>query len=133
VESSNLSLYKATFTETNGGSGELRPHGALRRRIGEFIVNNIRVENLSPSTTEQDVRTLFDQHGGVRRSKLMTDRWTGLSRGFGFVQMKTDAAAQAAIAAINGTDLKGKIVKVKEARLQLRRLPAVATNSKPKA
>ena len=96
-------------------------------------MNNIRVENLSPSTTEQDVRTLFDKHGRVTRSKLMTDRWTGLSRGFGFVQMKTDAAAQGAIAALNGTDLKGKIMRVKEARVQLRRLPAVATNPKPKA
>lgn len=96
-------------------------------------MNNIRVENLGPSTTEQDVRALFDQHGKVRRSKLMTDRWTGLSRGFGFVQMKTDAAAQAAIAAINGTDLKGKIMRVKGARLQLRRLPTAGAHSRPEA
>lgn len=46
--------------------------------------------------------------------------------------MNTDADAQAAIAAIDGTDLKGKVMRVKEARLQLRRLPAGATDSKPK-
>ena len=95
-------------------------------------MNNIRVENLGPTTTEQDVRELFHKHGGVKRSKLMTDRWTGLSRGFGFVQMSKDAAAQEAIAAINGTDLKGKVVRVREARPQLRRVPEIDTNSKPK-
>ena len=57
----------------------------------------------------------------VRRSKLMTDRWTGLSRGFGFIQMKTDAQAEEAIVALNGTNLNGKILKVNHARPQLHR------------
>jgi RNA recognition motif-containing protein len=74
-----------------------------------------------PKVTEKDTRSLFERHGAVQCSKLMTDRWTGLSRGFGFIQMKTDAQAEGAIVALNGTDLNGKILKVNPARLQLHR------------
>jgi RNA recognition motif-containing protein len=84
-------------------------------------VNNILVGNLLRNVTEQDIRSRFAKHGTVRRSKLMTDRWTGLSRGFGFIQMKTDAEAENAIVALNGTDLNGKVLKVNHARLQLHR------------
>jgi RNA recognition motif-containing protein len=52
---------------------------------------------------------------------MMTDRWTGLSRGFGFIQMKTDAEAEKAIVVLNGTDLKGKVLRVNQARPQLHR------------
>ena len=85
------------------------------------IVNNILIGNLMPRVTEQEIRSLFERHGAVHRSKLMTDRWTGLSRGFGFIQMKTDAQAEDAIVALNGTDLDGKVLKVNPARLQLHR------------
>ena len=84
-------------------------------------MNNILVGNLSPKVSEQDIRSLFERHGAVRRSKMMTDRWTGLSRGFGFIQMKTDAEAEEAIIALNGADLNGKTLKVNQARLQLHR------------
>ena len=84
-------------------------------------MNNILVGNLSPSITERDIRPLFEKHGGVQRFKLMTDRWTGLSRGFGFIQMKIDAAAPVAIGALDGADLNGKSLKVREARPQLHR------------
>lgn len=84
-------------------------------------MNNILVGNLNPNVTEQDIRPLFERHGVVRRFKMMTDRWTGLSRGFGFVQMKTDAEAGNAIVALNGTDLNGKVLKVNQARPQLHR------------
>lgn len=84
-------------------------------------MNNILVGNLSPNVTEQDIRSIFEKHGAVRRSKMMTDRWTGLSRCFGFVEMKTDAQAAEAIAALNGTDLNGKALKVNHARPQLHR------------
>ena len=84
-------------------------------------MNNILVGNLSLSVTEQDIRSLFDRQGVVRRCKMMTDRWTGLSRGFGFIQMKTDVEAAEAIVALNGTDLEGKILKVNQARPQLHR------------
>jgi RNA recognition motif-containing protein len=84
-------------------------------------MNNILVGNLSPNVTEQDVRPLFEKHGAVARFKMMTDRWTGLSRGFGFIQMKTDAEAEQAIVALNGTDLNGKALKVNPARPQVHR------------
>lgn len=84
-------------------------------------MNNILVGNLSPGVTEQDVRPLFEKYGSVQRFKMMADRWTGLSRGFGFLQMKTDAAAEEAIVALNGTDLNGKAMKVNQARPQLYR------------
>ena len=84
-------------------------------------MNNILVGNLGPTVTEQDIRSLLEKHGAVQRFKLMTDRSTGLSRGFGFIQMKTDAEAEEAIGALNGTDLNGTTLKVNEARLQLHR------------
>lgn len=84
-------------------------------------MNNILVGNLMPNVTEQDIRSLFERHGTVQRSKLMTDRWTGLSRTFGFIQMKTDTEAEEAIVALNGTDLNGKVLQVNHARLQLHR------------
>ena len=84
-------------------------------------MNNILVGNLMPNVTEEDIRSRFEQHGTVQRFKMMTDRWTGLPRGFGFVQMKTDAEASEAIAALNGTDLNGKVLKVNHARPQLHR------------
>ena len=84
-------------------------------------MNNILVGNLNPNVTEQDIRSLFETHGAVQRSKMMVDRWTGLSRGFGFIQMKTDAEAEKAIVVLNGTDLNGKVLKVNQARPQLHR------------
>jgi RNA recognition motif-containing protein len=86
-----------------------------------IIVNNILVGNLNPNVTELDIRSIFEKHGTVRRSKMMTDRWTGLSRGFGFIEMKTDAQAEEAVIALNGTDLNGKVLKVNQARPQLHR------------
>ncbi|HEV3199157.1 MAG TPA: RNA-binding protein [Bryobacteraceae bacterium] len=84
-------------------------------------MNNILVGNLNPNVTEQDIRSLFEPLGAIQRSKMMTDRWTGLSRGFGFIQMETDADAEKAIVVLNGTDLKGKVLKVNPARPQLHR------------
>jgi len=84
-------------------------------------VNNILVGNLALNITERDIRSLFEKHGAIQRFKMMTDRWTGLPRGFGFIQMKTDAAAEEAIAALNGSDLQGKVLKVNQARPQLHR------------
>lgn len=84
-------------------------------------MNNILVGNLALNITERDIRSLFEKHGAIQRFKMMTDRWTGLPRGFGFIQMKTDAAAEEAIAALNGSDLQGKVLKVNQARPQLHR------------
>ncbi len=84
-------------------------------------MNNILIENLSPSVTEQEIRSILEKHGTIRRFKMMTDRWTGLSRGFGFVQMMNDPEAEQAITALDGTNLNGKALKVTHARPQLHR------------
>ena len=84
-------------------------------------MNNILIGNLSPEVSERDIRPLFESHGAVQRFKLMTDRRTGQPKGFGFIQMKTDTAAELAIVALNGTDLNGKALKVIHARPQLHR------------
>ena len=84
-------------------------------------LNNILIGNLDPNVTEQDIRPLFERHGEIQRFKMMTDRGTGQSRGFGFVQMKTDAEAEQAIVALNGVDLNGKVLTVNPARPQLHR------------
>jgi len=85
------------------------------------IVNNIRIGNLDPDVTERNIRSIFAQHGAIERFKMMTDRATGLPRGFGFVQMANDADAEKAIVALNGTECNGKALKVHPARPQLHR------------
>jgi len=86
-------------------------------------VNNILVGNLSPNATEQDIRSIFEQHGTVQRFKMMTDFKTDQPRGFAFVQMSNDTEAERAIAAVDGTELSGRPIKVRPARPQLHRRP----------
>lgn len=83
----------------------------------EVEVNQkIYVGNLSYSTTDQDFHELFAQHGGVESASVVTDRYTGRSRGFGFVEMTSSEEAQKAITALNGTDFQGRNLVVNEAR-----------------
>ncbi len=84
-------------------------------------MNNILVGNLSPSATEQDIRSVFEQHGTVERFKMMIDFKTDQPKGFAFVQMRKDAEAERAIAAIDGTELSGRPIRVSAARPQLHR------------
>ena len=77
---------------------------------------NIYVGNLSFGATEDDVRRAFEAHGQVESASIISDRETGRSRGFGFVEMPNDAEAQAAIDALNGQDLDGRALKVNQAR-----------------
>lgn len=77
---------------------------------------NLYVGNLSFNTTEDDVREAFAQHGAVSSVRLITDRETGRSRGFGFVEMDDAQAAQNAMTALNGADLDGRALTVNEAR-----------------
>jgi len=77
---------------------------------------NIFVGNLAFTTTEQDLRQLFEPYGTVETIRIMTDRETGRTRGFGFVEMPDDRAAQTAIDALNGTSLAGRALTVNEAR-----------------
>ena len=79
-------------------------------------MKNIFVGNLDFSATEDSIRALFDPHGTVERVSLMTDRDTGRSRGFAFVEMTDSSEADKAIAALNGTMLGGRAVNVNEAR-----------------
>jgi len=74
------------------------------------------VGNLPYSVSEQDLTEKFGAFGVVESATLITDRNTGRSKGFGFVEMGTDTEAQAAIDAINGTDYDGRPVTVNEAK-----------------
>ena len=78
----------------------------------------IYVGGLPYSTTEQQLSDLFAAHGSVASSRIITDKFTGQSRGFGFVEMSSDSEAQAAITALNGTELGGRTLTVNEARPQ---------------
>jgi RNA recognition motif-containing protein len=79
------------------------------------------VGGLPYSTTEQQLQELFAQHGSVTSAKVITDRYTGQSRGFGFVEMATGEEAQKAITALNGTQMAGRTITVNEARPQEKR------------
>jgi len=77
---------------------------------------NIYVGNLSSQTTEDDLRKAFEAFGQVESANVIKDKFTGESRGFGFVQMPSKQEAQKAIEQMNGTDLMGRTVNVNEAR-----------------
>jgi RNA recognition motif-containing protein len=77
---------------------------------------NIYVGNLSFDTTDDSLRAAFATHGAVDSARVITDRESGRSRGFGFVEMSDDGEANAAMGAINGTMLDGREVNVNEAR-----------------
>ncbi len=77
---------------------------------------NIYVGNLSRETTEDDLRQAFEAFGQVESASVIKDRFTGESRGFGFVEMPSKDEAQAAITGMNGKDLMGRALNVNEAR-----------------
>jgi len=77
---------------------------------------NIYVGNLSYDTTEDDLRMAFERFGQVTSATLIKDKYTGKSRGFGFVEMPSNEEAQAAIQGLNGTELTGRTLTVNEAR-----------------
>jgi RNA recognition motif-containing protein len=74
------------------------------------------VGNLSFNSTEADLRDLFSRHGTVESAAVITDRETGRSRGFGFVEMQDARSAEDAIRALDGTDFGGRTLKVNEAQ-----------------
>jgi len=77
---------------------------------------NIYVSNLSFHTTEEDLSSMFGQHGQVSSAKIITDRETGRSRGFGFVEMPSDEDGKAAISALNNKEIEGRAISVTVAR-----------------
>src|SRR5579871_4132924 len=74
------------------------------------------VGNLSYDTTNDSLQELFEAYGTVQSAQIIMDRDTGRSKGFGFVEMGSDAEAQAAIAALNGKEVEGRALTVNEAR-----------------
>ena len=77
---------------------------------------NIYVGNISRDVTQSDLQEAFQAHGQVSSVNIITDKFSGESRGFGFVEMPTAAEATAAIAALNNHELKGRPLNVNEAR-----------------
>ena len=89
-------------------------------RISVFQVKdtcvNIFVSNLAYSATDHDLRQLFEPYGTVDKANIITDRETGRSRGFGFVEMPDTREAQSAMTGLNGKDLAGRALTVNEAK-----------------
>ena len=77
---------------------------------------DIYVGNLSYDMTSDELRETFEQHGEVASAKIITDRDTGRSKGFGFVDMPNEAEGEAAIAELNGAMIKGRTARVNQAR-----------------
>lgn len=89
--------------------------GIMVNLFGILLVN-IYVGNLSYEVTDTDLRNAFSAFGGVTSAKVISDNFTGKSKGFGFVEMASNTEAQTAIAELNGKDLKGRAITVNEAR-----------------
>jgi len=79
-------------------------------------MKNLYVGNLPHSTTEEELRTVFQVHGEVEKVSIVTDRETGRARGFAFVEMTNAGEAEKAVAALNGTELGGRTLKINEAK-----------------
>ena len=77
---------------------------------------NIYVGNLAPDVTDEDLRAAFAALGQVDSATVIKDKYSGASRGFGFVEMPDKSEAQAAISGLNGKELKGRTLNVNEAR-----------------
>lgn len=77
---------------------------------------NIYVGNLSWSMTDDDLSNLFSEYGSVSTAKILKDKVSGRSKGFGFVEMEDDEAAKSAIAALNDAEVQGRKLKVNESQ-----------------
>ncbi len=80
------------------------------------MAKRLYVGNLSYQTTSEDLQNLFEQYGPVRSASVLSDRETGRSRGFGFVEMDDDEAAEAAIESLDGQENQGRRLTVNEAK-----------------
>lgn len=77
---------------------------------------NLYIGNLSPDVSDEDLREAFEAFGEVSSAKVIKDHFGGASRGFGFVEMPNNSEADSAMKALNGEELKGKAIKISEAR-----------------
>jgi RNA recognition motif-containing protein len=80
------------------------------------VAKKMYVGNLSYGANEDELRRIFEEHGTVVSAQVIMDRETGRSKGFAFVEMSSDQEAQAAIAALDGKEIGGRVIKVNEAR-----------------
>jgi RNA recognition motif-containing protein len=85
------------------------------------MTNNLYVGNLSYQTTEDTLRTLFSDYGQIESVNLITDRYSGQSKGFAFVEMSTEQAAQQAMSSLNGKQLDEREIKVEQAKPRQKR------------
>ena len=90
----------------------LYSHGASQRHGDQM---KLLIRNLSRSTTEAAIRTMFESYGAVQSCTLIIDKKTGDSKGFGFVEMPKPGEAKAAMKALNGSDVDGNKIRVKKA------------------
>ena len=100
----------------NPGEIVCYPGSVFPVREGKGNLKNIFVGNLSFNTTEDELRQAFEPYGQVDRVSILTDRETGRSRGFAFVEMANADEGEKAIAGLNGTQLGGRTINVNEAR-----------------
>jgi len=77
---------------------------------------NIYVGNLNFKTNEDELKEIFEEHGTVESAKIITDKYSGRSKGFGFVEMPNDKEAQQAIEKLDGSELFGRNIRVNQAR-----------------
>jgi RNA recognition motif-containing protein len=84
-------------------------------------LKKLYVGNLPFETNEDELREMFEQHGPTVSVRVITDRETGRSRGFGFVEFESDSNAQAALQALDGRDMGGRALRVNEAQDKERR------------
>lgn len=77
---------------------------------------NMYIGNLAREVTDEDLRGAFEVYGAVASAKVIRDNVSGISRGFGFVEMPNNSEADTAMKALNGQDLKGSMLKISEAR-----------------
>jgi len=87
------------------------------------VGNKLYVGNLSYSVSEEKLQELFSRHGSVASARVITDKFSGRSKGFGFIEMASDEEAERATAALNGTEFEGRSIVVSEARPQEPRSP----------
>ena len=91
-------------------------HQARHRREDRIVATKLFVGNISWDASDEDLSKLFAAHGEVTSARIVTDKFSGKSRGFGFVEMGTDEEAKAAIDALDGTDFLGRDIAVNVAR-----------------
>jgi len=107
------------FLPRHKGRGELKSRRAGVSEVYKEsirIVMNIYVGNIPYSTSEDDLRSTFSEYGEVSSAKVIMDRDSGRSKGFGFVEMDSNDAGAQAIKALDGTEMEGRNIKVNEAR-----------------